>query len=69
MELLASPDAGAAELERLMTEGHYYGMQSLDQSLIGLCREGLVDVQEVLAAASSPEEMRTSLFASGVRLA
>jgi twitching motility protein PilT len=68
-ELLASPDGSVADLERLMAEGHYYGMQTLDQSLIGLCRDGLVGVQEVLAAASSPEEMRTSLFASGVRLA
>jgi twitching motility protein PilT len=50
-EALADAD-GASRLERLMSEGDYYGMQTFDQSLLKLYQRGLVDRATVLAHAT-----------------
>jgi twitching motility protein PilT len=49
------------ELEDEMTVGELYGMQTFDQSLIQLYRNGLVERADALAHAQSPGEMRFSL--------
>ena len=50
-EALADSD-GASRLERLMSDGDYYGMQTFDQSLLMLYQRGLVDRATVLAHAT-----------------
>jgi twitching motility protein PilT len=50
-EALADSD-GATRLERLMSDGDYYGMQTFDQSLLMLYQRGLVDRATVLAHAT-----------------
>jgi len=50
-EALADSD-GASRLERLMSDGDYYGMQTFDQSLLKLYQRGLVDRATVLAHAT-----------------
>lgn len=65
-EIIAHPDNQRDSLERVMSEGHYHGMQTLDQALLGLCREAAINVRDALAVASSPEEFRTALQSIGV---
>ena len=50
-----------AELEDEMTVGELYGMQTFDQSLVQLYRNGLVERADAIAHASAPGEMRFSL--------
>jgi twitching motility protein PilT len=54
------------DLIRVMGEGTYHGMQTLDQALTVLVRDGLVSVGEALAAASHPEDLRIALDQAGV---
>src|SRR5262245_48263553 len=50
------------ELAAALEEGHeYYGSQSFNQSLAGLVRDHRIDVEDALAAADSPDELRLAL--------
>src|SRR5215207_1293482 len=49
------------ELEQEMIVGELYGMQTFDQSLVQLYRNGLVERADAVAHASAPGEMRFSL--------
>jgi twitching motility protein PilT len=49
------------ELEEEMTVGELYGMQTFDQSLVNLYRNGLVERTDAVAHAAAPGEMRFSL--------
>jgi twitching motility protein PilT len=64
-ECLVDPDRTNA-LDRLMAEGAYHGMQTFDQALLGLCRDGLIAVRDALAVATQPEELRLGLQSAGV---
>src|SRR4029078_11123530 len=44
-----------------MTVAELYGMQTFDQSLVQLYRNGLVEREDAVAHASAPGEMRFSL--------
>ena len=46
------------EIEQIIAEGEYYGMQTFDQSLLGIYTEGLVELREALAASTSPHDLR-----------
>jgi twitching motility protein PilT len=50
-----------SELEEEMTVGELYGMQTFDQSLVHLYRNGLVERTDAVAHATAPGEMRFSL--------
>ncbi len=50
-----------AELEQEMIVGELYGMQTFDQSLVHLYRNGLVERADAVAHASAPGEMRFAL--------
>jgi twitching motility protein PilT len=49
------------ELEDEMTVGELYGMQTFDQSLVQLYRNGLVERVDAVAHSTAPGEMRFSL--------
>src|SRR4051794_2320867 len=51
----------SAELEHEMTHGDLYGMQTFDQSLVQLYRNGLVARDDAIAHANAASEMRFSL--------
>jgi twitching motility protein PilT len=51
----------ALRLEEEMTVGELYGMQTFDQSLVQLYRNGLVASDDAIAHANSASEMRFSL--------
>ncbi len=49
------------ELEKEMTVGELYGMQTFDQSLVNLYRNGLVERVDAVAHSTAPGEMRFAL--------
>ncbi len=57
----AIADGKVDRLERIMSEGEYYDMQTFDQSLVGLYRRGLVDRDAALHHATSPPSLRVEL--------
>lgn len=58
--------ADERELDRLVSEGEYHGMQTFDQALFQLYRENLIGVRDAISAASQPEDMRISLQQAGL---
>lgn len=49
-------------------EGDFYGMQTFDQSLLGLYEQGLVTFEDAEAVASSPHDFRLMVQARGHEL-
>src|SRR5204862_3113570 len=50
------------DLPKLLEEGHaHYGTQTFNQSLKTLVTEGLIDYDDALAAADSPDELVLSM--------
>lgn len=45
-------------IQDAIREGDYYGMQTFDQSLLGLYREGKVTLQDAAAVATSPHDFK-----------
>jgi twitching motility protein PilT len=54
-----------ANLPKVIAEGDYYGMRTFDQAIIDLFRQGGVDLEEALAAASNPHDLRLALRKAG----
>jgi twitching motility protein PilT len=50
------------ELPQALEDGHaYYGTQTFNQSLVSLVQEGLIDYEDALSAADSPDELKLAL--------
>jgi twitching motility protein PilT len=64
-EAIADPER-LGELGTIMTEGSYYGMQTFDQHLIALYRDGVVTLEDALAVASNPHDLRVALRNQGL---
>ncbi len=56
----------SAELEAVLAEGQYHGMQTLDQALLGRVRDGLVSIRDALTASANPEDLRIALDHAGL---
>jgi twitching motility protein PilT len=54
---IVNPDE-THEIEGIIADGEFYGMQTFDQSLLGLYQAGLVDLREALAASSRPHDLQ-----------
>jgi twitching motility protein PilT len=59
-ERIAEPDR-LGELEREMTNGDLYGMQTFDQSLLQVYENGLIGRDDALLHADVPSELRFAL--------
>jgi twitching motility protein PilT len=57
---------GRETIEDTLSDGEYYGMQTFDQSLFSLCKNGLVSVRDALAATSHPDQFKLSLETAGL---
>ncbi len=55
-----------SEVHKAIKEGDFYGMQSFDQSLLELVRNGEVAEEDALGYSSSPNDFRLSLQQAGV---
>jgi twitching motility protein PilT len=54
------------ELDQVLTDGQYHGMQTLQQALVELVKDGLISLQDALAASTRPEDLRIALAQAGV---
>ena len=66
VEQISDPAGAGGSLDRTIADGEYHGMQTLDQSLMQLVRDGLVAMGDVMAAANDPTDLRISLQTAGV---
>nr|MBA2528893.1 PilT/PilU family type 4a pilus ATPase [Euzebyales bacterium] len=53
-------------IEDAILDGAYYGMQTFDQHLLALYREGQVTLREAMTAATSPHDFRIAVRAAGL---
>jgi twitching motility protein PilT len=49
------------EIMQAVGKGQFYGMQTFNQSLVKLFKDGLVKEEDVLAAASSPDDVKLAM--------
>jgi twitching motility protein PilT len=54
------------ELEQIIAEGEYYGMQTFDQGLFTLYKDGLIGLRDALTTASHPHDLRIALQQAGL---
>jgi twitching motility protein PilT len=54
-------DSKSSEIVQALAKGQFYGMQTFNQSLVKLFRDGLASEAEVLSAASSPDDLKLAL--------
>lgn len=55
-----------SEIDQIIAEGEYYGMQSFDQSVAGLMRDGVIELRDAMATASNPHDLKIQLERMGV---
>ncbi|HQY34068.1 PilT/PilU family type 4a pilus ATPase [Actinotalea sp.] len=55
-----------APLVDLIADGEYYKMQTFDQHLFALIRDGVVSYDDALTVASNPQDLTVSLRGAGV---
>jgi twitching motility protein PilT len=65
-DLILNPEE-TGKITEVITEGSYYGMQTFDQSLLGLVQEGVVSVETAMETASNPHDFKLMLEAGGQR--
>ncbi len=63
---IIEPEGGGDTIHEIVADGGFYGMQSFDQSLFGLFRDGLVSLRDTLAAATSPHDLGLALQRAGL---
>jgi twitching motility protein PilT len=56
-----------AEIPEIVADSAFYGMQTFDQSLLALVRQGLVTVQEAMSIATNAHDLGLMLEQAGVR--
>ena len=64
-ERILDPSA-TSEIAEVIQQGGYYGMQTFDQALLALVREGRVTLDDALSAASEPHDFQLMLQQAGV---
>ncbi len=62
---IADP-ALTATIADIVAEGAFYGMQTFDQALVALVRDGVVAVSDALATASHPHDLAVELRRVGL---
>jgi twitching motility protein PilT len=53
-------------ITQLIGEGGYYGMQSFDQHLVALIRDGIVTLEAAMAASTNPHDLTVELRRLGL---
>ena len=54
------------ELEQVLADGQYHGMQTLQQALVDLVKDGMISQQDALAASTRPEDLRIAFTQAGL---
>jgi twitching motility protein PilT len=66
-DFLVDP-AKVSLIEDAIAEGEYYGMQTFDQHLLELYRDGRISLRDALATATSPQDLRVSMRGMGMEV-
>ena len=53
-------------LPEIIADGEFYGMQTFDQALLGLYRDGVVGFDDAMSAASNPHDFRIAVQQAGL---
>ena len=64
-DAIADPDK-TSTIPQLVSEGAYYGMQTFDQHLVALIRDGVVSLEDAMAASTSPHDLTVELRRLGL---
>jgi twitching motility protein PilT len=64
-DAIADPDK-TSTMTQLIAEGGYYGMQTFDQHLVALIRDGVVTMEDAMAASTSPHDLTVQLRQLGL---
>jgi twitching motility protein PilT len=64
-DAIADPDK-TSTIGALIAEGAYYGMQTFDQHLVTLIRDGVVTLEAAMAASTSPHDLTVELRRLGL---
>jgi twitching motility protein PilT len=64
-EAIADPER-TSELHSIIAEGGFYGMQTFDQHLVELYRDGVVTLDDAMLIASNPHDFRVTLRNQGL---
>jgi twitching motility protein PilT len=59
-DAIADPDKTGIDHE-LIKDGTYYGMQTFDQHLVALIRDGVITLEAAMAASTSPHDLTVEL--------
>ncbi|HEX9681795.1 MAG TPA: PilT/PilU family type 4a pilus ATPase [Acidimicrobiales bacterium] len=63
---VVDPDSHNESIEELIADGEYYGMQTFDQSLLSLYKDGLVSLRDAMSVSSNPQDLRVALQTEGL---
>ena len=64
-DAIAEPDK-TATMTSLIAEGAYYGMQTFDQHLVSLIRDGVITLEAAMTASTSPHDLTVELRRLGL---
>ena len=64
-DAVADPDK-THSISQLIREGGYYGMQTFDQHLVGLIRDGVITLEDAMHASTSPHDLTVELRRLGL---
>jgi twitching motility protein PilT len=64
-EAIAEPDK-TNTMTALIADGTYYGMQTFDQHLISLIRDGVITLEDAMTASSAPHDLTVALRRLGL---
>lgn len=64
-EAIADPDK-TSTITALMEEGSYYGMQTFDQHLVNLLRDGVITLEAAMSTSTSPHDLTVELRRIGL---
>ncbi len=59
-------DDKTQSIEQLVGEGGFYGMQTFDQHLVELVRDGVVTISDAISASTSPHDLQVELRRVGL---
>ncbi|HYN37144.1 MAG TPA: hypothetical protein VEV82_09245 [Actinomycetota bacterium] len=65
-DLILDPDK-THEMQDIIAEGSYYGMQTFDQALISLFEAGLVDLEDARSASTNAHDFELVLRKAGLQ--
>jgi twitching motility protein PilT len=64
-DAIADPDK-TGTIQTLVSEGGYYGMQTFDQHLVALIRDGVITLDAAMQASTSPHDLTVELRRLGL---